>query len=171
MTCHTGSNIVHSLYKLFAIEKRQSSTSRQKGRCAFNPRSFERIPLDRTNLHHRLPKSLGGGGGSNLQRTQARLHACHHAIASNYPPLEAATCYLIVHYMLYGWSGRILVKGPGEYEYSCLTDANFDLVPSKATIVHNASLIMFGEQPKPRQVIKELETIWLPRGTKVRYLH
>lgn len=99
------------------------------------------------------------------------MHACHHGIASNYGPLEATSCYLMLHYVMYGWTGSMFVKPPGAYEFIRAPEPNWDLLPSREITLKAASLILFGEHPKPRAVIKELEGKWLPRGTKVRYVH
>ena len=158
-----------SSFTCFVVE-RVTPTQRQKGRCVFNCEHYFSIPANQTNRHHRQPRSLGGTDRRrNILRTSARWHACHHGIAANYPALEAATCYLIVHSVWYDWNGRLLVKAPGMYEYDCLPNANWDLLPSRMNTMRAASLILFGEHPKPRTVLKELETKWLPRGTKLRY--
>jgi len=61
------------------------------------------------------------------------------------------------------------VKSPGSYEFCVPTEINWDLLPSRMDTLRAASLIMFGEHPKPRAVVHSLEKKWLPRGTKVRY--
>jgi len=43
-----------------------------------------------TNLHHRLPKSKGGGGGDNLIRVKISLHDAWHHLFHNYSPEEIA---------------------------------------------------------------------------------
>ncbi|MCA9367975.1 hypothetical protein KC887_06995 [Candidatus Kaiserbacteria bacterium] len=52
-----------------------------------------------------------------------------------------------------------------------MPEANWDLLPSRMLTLKAASLILFGDYPKPRAVIHELERKWLPRGTQIRYLH
>ena len=76
----------------------------------------------------------------------------------------------MVHSILYNWTGNIVVKAPGEYEFWSYPEPGWDLLPSRMTTLKAASLIMFGYSPKPKQVVRELERKWLPRGTSVRYV-
>lgn len=77
----------------------------------------------------------------------------------------------MVHAILYDWNGTMYVKAPGAYEFACYPEPNWDLLPSRMITLKAASLILFGENPKPRNIIKELENKWLPRGTRLRYVH
>lgn len=85
-------------------------------------------------------------------------------------PIKAATCYLITHSILYGWNGELEVKPPNSYSFRVMRQPNWEILPSRMDTIKAASLILFDYDPKPRQVTKALEKMWLPRGTTVRYI-
>lgn len=72
--------------------------------------------------------------------------------------------------MFYGWKGRFIVTSPQGYEHRCRRDIDRNLLPSKTGALRAASILLFGDNPDPRDVARSLESIWLPVGTTVQYV-